>query len=62
MDRNIIWPITKWPIIKNFSSNFKDNVIFHLNKLLSLPPTNDDKLTADEQMARDFYFSKYKLF
>ena len=34
----------------------QENVVFHLSKLLSLPPEGD--ITADEKMARDFYFSK----
>ena len=34
----------------------QENVVFHLSKLLSLPPEGD--ITADEKMARDFYYSK----
>ena len=34
----------------------QENVVFHLSKLLSLPPEGD--VTADEKMARDFYFSE----
>jgi len=38
-------------------SQIGDDVIFHLNKLLSLPPEDKSKITADEQMARDYYYS-----
>ena len=46
------------PISENENKFFilQENVVFHLSKLLSLPPKGD--VTADEKMARDFYFSK----
>ena len=38
--------------------DFQDDVVFHLNKLLTSPPEDKNKITIDEQMARDFYYSK----
>ena len=38
--------------------DFQDDVVFHLNKLLTSPPEDKNKITIDEQMARDYYYSK----
>jgi len=38
-------------------SQIGDDVVFNLNKLLSLPPEDKNKITVDEQMARDYYYS-----
>ena len=46
-----------WALLKNDNLFcLQENVVFHLSKLLHLPPEGD--ITADEKMARDFYFSK----
>ena len=34
--------------------------MFHLNKLLSSPPDDKNKTTVDEEMARNYYYSKLK--